>query len=466
MAKISATSLREGRKAFAENRLFPHIKRKDKEMAKLNIPTKTTHVTHEGAPAKRIDAEQQLRRSLMACLLWEKTFYEEGEDIANRITSAIPLVKPETVYNMAIEAREKMNLRHAPLLVAREMSRLPDHKVFVSSLLERIIQRADELTEFLAIYWKDGRQPLSAQVKKGLAKAFTKFNAYQLAKYNRGGQVKLRDVLFLCHAKAKDEDQQIIWNKLVDGTLEPPDTWEVALSAGKDKKETWERLLSENKLGGLALLRNLRNMKEVGVNEKILFEAFDKMETNRILPYRFIAAAKYAPQWEWKIEQAMLRSLKDYPKIEGKTILLIDVSGSMVWNMSNNSDMNRIDAACGLAILAREICEDIEIFTFSEENIQIPARHGFALRDAIVGSQPHRGTYLGAAVKHIFTIPHDRLIVFTDEQSHDTVPNPKEKGYMINVASYKNGVGYGKWLHIDGFSEAIIRYIQTLESVS
>jgi hypothetical protein len=59
----------------------------------------------------------------------------------------------------------------------------------------------------------------------------------------------------------------------------------------------------------------------------------------------------------------------------------------------------------------------------------------------------------------------DRLIVITDEQSHDRVPVPKHgRGYVVNVASYRNGVGYGAWTHIDGWSEAIIEYIRSVEA--
>ena len=58
---------------------------------------------------------------------------------------------------------------------------------------------------------------------------------------------------------------------------------------------------------------------------------------------------------------------------------------------------------------------------------------------------------------------YDRLIVITDEQAHDSVPAPNGKGYVINVASYRNGVGYGAWTHIDGWSEAIIEYIRSHE---
>ena len=60
---------------------------------------------------------------------------------------------------------------------------------------------------------------------------------------------------------------------------------------------------------------------------------------------------------------------------------------------------------------------------------------------------------------------HDRLIVITDEQSHDAVPQPVAKAaYMINVASNRNGVGYGRWTHIDGFSESVLRFIHEVES--
>ena len=120
--------------------------------------------------------------------------------------------------------------------------------------------------------------PLSGQVKKGLAAAFPKFDEYQLAKYDRGGPIKLRDVLFLCHAKPRDGAQAAMWKKLIAGTMITPDTWEVALSAGTDKREAWERLLREQKLGALALLRNLRNMHEAGVSDKLVASALGDMK--------------------------------------------------------------------------------------------------------------------------------------------------------------------------------------------
>jgi len=435
-------------------------------MVRTNTATRTRVpiYTHEGGPARRISPELELRRSVMACLLWENTFYESGKDIAQRIADLVPKVKPEKVAEIAIEAREQMKLRHVPLLIVREMAKHNTHKHLVKETLARIMQRADEPAEFLKIYWKDGRQPLSAQVKKGLAEAFPKFDEYELAKYNRDAEVKLRDVLFLTHPKPTSKEQVDTWKQLVDGTLAAPDTWEVNLSAGKDKKDTFERLIKDGKLGAMALLRNLRNMHQSGVDEVLVKDALDHMKVDRVLPFRFITAASHAPQWETELEKAMFKAVASQGKLDGKTTVLVDVSGSMGSRLSGKSELTAMDAACGLAILAREMSDDAEIWTFSNNAKRVAARHGFALRDAIINSQPHGGTSLGGAVNAVNNTNYDRLLVITDEQSSDRVGKPNGRGYMINVASYQRGVGYGNWTHIDGWSEAVLNYIRAYET--
>jgi len=450
-------------------------------MARLNtLNLNAAPRTHEGTPARHISPEMRLRRSVLACLLWESQFYEDGVEIAGRIAELVPKVAADQVAPLAIEAREQMKLRHAPLLLVREMARHKTHRAPVSETLARVIQRADELAEFVAIYWKDGRVPLSGQVKKGLAGAFPKFDEYQLAKYDRSGPIKLRDVLFLCHAKPRDEAQAAVWKNLISETLTTPDTWEVALSSGADKHQAWERLLREQKLGALALLRNLRNMREAGVSDKLVVRALGEMKTDRVLPFRFIAAARYAPKCEAELEQAMFRSLKNQTPLPGTTALVVDTSPSM-WmaRLSRNSDMDRFEAAAGLAILLRESAERVNVYAFNEKAYEVPPRRGFALRDALAATKNNwsRG---GLAVAAANRDGYDRIIVITDGQWHfsDTTtvqgygegdpqtvaPAPLTKqAYMINVASYKNGVGYGKWMNIDGWSDSVIEYIRALE---
>jgi len=424
--------------------------------------------THEGAVAARLNKSQKLRRLVMASMLWEDQFYIDGVSHAEYVRQALLEAAPEEVAQIAIEAREQMKLRHIPLFLVRELARHPNKEArrLVSETLERVIQRPDELAEFLSIYWKDGKQPLSSQVKKGLAAAFNKFNEYELAKWQKSdAAIKLRDVLFLTHPKPQSNEGVVLFKKIVDQTLVTPDTWEVALSSGSDKKETWVRLLSENKLGALALLRNLRNMQGVGVPDALIREGLSKMKVERVLPFRFISAAKYAPSLEPQLEDAMYKCLADQPKLKGKTILCVDTSGSMTSPVSGKSEITRQEAATALAILLREICEDCQVIAFGSTAGFVRPRRGFALKDEIGNGKFGHGTDTRAAVMLAASKGYDRIMVLTDEQSATSVGNPLigTKGYMLNVAAYQNGVGGGGWNRIDGWSEAVVDYIREVE---
>jgi 60 kDa SS-A/Ro ribonucleoprotein len=432
------------------------------DMATLNRLQK--FFTHEGAPAARIDALAQLERSVMSCLLWESEFYEDGQTIGQRIAGLVKQVPAADVARVAIQAKEDMRLRHVPLLLARELMRTKEGRAQAKGLFPRVILRPDDITEFLAIYWKGNKdEPLAKQVKKGLGDSFRKFDEYQLAKYN-GGQkaVKLRDALRITRPKPASLHQAELWRKLVEGELATPDTWEVELSRGGDKKAAWSRLLAEDKLGGLAMLRNIRNMKQAGVDADEIRHGIRKLKAGRLLPINFIAAARHNPQFEPELEAKFFECFAGREKPGGKTIILVDVSGSMDAALSAKSEMRRMDVACSLAMIGREMFEDLRVFTFSNSLVEVPGRRGFALRDAITGSQPHGGTELGKAVGSLPA--RDRLIVITDEQSHD--PVPQLKGYLINVASNKNGVGYGQWVHVDGWSDKVLDYIVKYEATA
>ncbi len=114
---------------------------------------------------------------------------------------------------------------------------------------------------------------------------------------------------------------------------------------------------------------------------------------------------------------------------------------------------------------ARCAGESDYVYTFSNDQAGGAPAGGFALRDALETSQPHSGTFLGRALEQIRET-YDRIIVITDEQAHDRVPGPRGRGYVINVASNKNGVGYGAWMHIDGWSEAVVEYVRVAEQIA
>ncbi len=221
-------------------------------------------------------------------------------------------------------------------------------------------------------------------------------------------------------------------------------------------------MLRQGKLGGLAVLRNPRNMQQAGVDEALIRARLDQ-GIARALPFRFVTAAGYAPNLEDALEVAMLKGTEDLPQLPGKTGLLVDVSGSMDESIARKSQTTRIDAAAGLAILLREKAERVVLATFSNQVAVIPPRRNFALRDAIKTSQPHQGTYLRRALQLLRddgqATGWSGLDRVTDERSHDGIlPAFTKLAYVVNVAPYKG------WAHIDGWSERVIDYVREAEA--
>ena len=428
--------------------------------------------THEGAVAPSITAYAALRRSVLACLLWEDEFYEDGESIAERIISLARQVEPEKVASIAVEARHGQHLRHAPLLLASVLARYHGaHRTVVENTIASVIDRADEITELLAIHASvngvgpgEIKKTIPAAMKRGIARAFRKFDEYQLAKYDRDTAIKLRDAMRLCHPKPEGDAQAALWKRVLDRTLATPDTWETQLSGGADKREIFERLIRDGKLGYLALLRNLRGMMTAGCDPTLVREAIRQRKgAQRVLPFRYVAAARACPQLEPAIDSAFMAALADLPILPGRTIVLVDVSGSMQAKLSAKSDMTRLDAAAALTAM---LTGDRRVFSFSARTVEVAPRNGMAGIDAIISSQGHGGTALGPAIQHVNGLEADRLIVITDEQATaEPIPAPLfGNAYMINVASNQNGVGYRNgWIHIDGWSENVLRFVHANE---
>jgi hypothetical protein len=419
---------------------------------------------------------EALRRAVMTCLLWEDQFYIDGQGIADVVKGLIGKVSPEEAREVLKQAKWENKLRHMPLYLLTLMVKqgwLKKEDVF------NVITRPDDMTELLSLYWKDGKIPLDHQLQKGLALAFGKFDEYQLAKYSRDKAVKLRDVLRLAHPKPKNDAQSDLWKRLIKDKLKTPDTWEVVISAcGNDntkKAAEFTRLITEkevdektgkewNKLGDLAFLRNLRKMMEVGVSEDTIRKSFEERRWGWIIPYQFITAAAHNPMLEDVLEQAMFKCLGEQEPITQRTALLVDVSGSMDGLLSQKSEVNRRDVAISLAVLLREVCRDVKLYTFNEYLHEIPARRGFALRDYILKNFGG-GTSMWNAVRSAANVRrNDVMVIITDEQTMDSGRYADANANLlviINVASYEHGVGYEKGIvHISGWSDSIISWLR------
>lgn len=440
-----------------------------------------------GARAASQDAEALLRRAVMGCLLFENLAYESGADNAENIAALIPQVAPEKVAQIAVEARQAQKLRHVPLFIAREMARHKEHNQYLDKVLPKIITRADQLTDFVSLYFKPKKQPLTNKVKTGLANSFYNFEEYHFSKYDRDGAVRLRDVMFLAHPKPRNPQEEELYKKIANRELQTIDSWEVLLSAGKDKKETFTKLIQEKKIGGLAFLRNLRNMVDAKVDYKVVRQGFDQLKLGMLLPLNFYSAAKHAPSFSKEVEDAMFKAYKNIQKLPGHTVFVVDVSGSMGQRISGKSEYSRMEVAAALSMLAAEIGERVTIYATAGSDgrgihqTEKMANHfrGFALVEEILKRQRTLGgggIFTRQCLEFIKAdlgseVP-DRIIVFSDSQDCDfrnKTPKPfGKKNYIVDVSAHKHGINYkGLWTaEVSGWSENFLNYIGALEGVN
>lgn len=442
--------------------------------------------------AARQEPLAHLRRAVLACLLWEDLFYIDGKSSTDEIRELVAQCDPSDVLELAVEARVEQKLRHIPLFLIVLVVR-SGHTKGVAEAIEKVCTRVDMVTDLIALYGKENGKikPLPKCIQKGVSAALNKFDAYQFGKYNRKNELKLRDVLKLCHPTGKDEAQKELFKAIIEDNVPTPDTWEVAYSAAKDvneKKEVWKRLMSTSRLPALAFLRNLSNMTKTSLPATVIRNYFKTVNSNMLLPLNFYAAYKASPEFARDIEEMMMRTYDAIHKLEGETLLVIDASGSMSASVSGKSGFSRFEVAKVLAMFALEQCQSCRIVVtagsdsarkHSSAEIKYPKR-GFDLMAQIEKMKRELG---GGG---IFTRQclewcnqndikgFDRVIVFSDSQDCDIVnkiPNPSlvaKRGYIVDVSAHKNGVNYkGVWsAEVSGWSERFISFIASHEGVS
>lgn len=460
-------------------------------MSKLNPKVAHSYTNDDNLlPGGMIAAKQSyiasLRRITLANLLWENNAYISGKKTSDLIEELIPKCSPEDVANLAIECREKQKLRHTPIFMIVEMCKLQEHRKLVAEVIYRVCTRPDMITDLVALYWKDGKKPLPNQMKKGLAMAFSRFNEYSFAKYDRDNGVKLRDVLFLVHPKPVKEKEEL-YRKIANRKLDTPDTWEVGLSKLGNNPDTWTRLIREGKLGGLAMLRNIQNMQKAKVDKSVIDEGLKTLKSSMLLPLDFLKSARMNPAFSREIEEVMFGCYANLPKLPGKTLFIVDVSGSMGSLTSGLSAFSRLDQACAMAMLAVNQCESYELVTTagcdtarksSEYHIKYPKK-GFDLAKQIETTKDtvgHGGIFTRQCLEWCeknVGVDFDRIIVFSDSQDCDREKDTKfpkpfgKNNYIVDISANKNGVNYeGIWTaEISGWSEHFLTFIAALEGL-
>ncbi|SEJ80086.1 TROVE domain-containing protein [Dyadobacter sp. SG02] len=373
---------------------------------------------YEGAKAYLLDPAMELYTAVVTWSL-NDSFYEKNDQRLIRVRALVEKVEPEFVAKLAVYARHFMYMRSVPLVLLTELARVHKGDDLVAKATEKVIARADEITELLACYQllneRKGMKKLNAlskQLQKGLAAAFNKFDAYQFGKYNRDSSaVKLRDALFLVHPKAKDAAQQAVFDKIATNQLETPYTWETELSAlgqqlftdetqrAEAFRAKWEELIDSGRLGYMALLRNLRNLLEMNVSAAHIGKVCEVLSSQKEVlkakqfPFRYLSAYRELLKMKLPkgkvshkimklfgsepdgrerlinaLEAAIVQSaagISGFGK-ETRVLLACDVSGSMQTPVSAKSSVMLYDVGLVLAMLLQNRCANVEVGMFGD----------------------------------------------------------------------------------------------------
>ena len=432
---------------------------------------------YEGAKAYAMTPELELYSAVVTASLSD-SFYEKQDERVNRIARLIGKVSPEFVARLAVYTRTEMHLRSIPLLLLVELAKIHNGDDLVARAVEKTVLRADEIMELLMCYqWRnpsnDERKKLarlSRQLQNGLQRAFNRFDEYQFAKYDRDNlEVKLRDALFLVHPKAKDEQQQTIFDKIVNRQLEIPYTWETELSAlGQQKFESdearvmafamkWQELIESGKLGYMALMRNLRNILQCDVSANAVQRVCNRLSDagqvakSKQLPFRYLSAYREIEKVHSTHTAMMMNALEAAVKwsarnIEGfddntRVLLASDVSGSMWSPISQRSTVRNFDIGLLLSMLLRNRCkqvvsgifgDDWKVVNMPTDNILMATRQLEKLGNS-VGFSTNGYKVIDWLIEQKMVM--DKVMMFTDMQMWDSTG--RHKGFENSWKVYK-----------------------------
>lgn len=492
--------------------------------------------THQGGRGQERDARSELFLLAIANFVSQNTFYETGEARDDRfavLVRELAVADPSWTAALLGWLRGEGNLRTASLMGAAEYvkARLdagatdgPANREVIASVL----RRPDEPGELLA-YWisRYGRN-VPKPVKRGIADAVRRlYGEKSLLKYDTAAKgYRFGDILNLVHAapdpakpwqgdlfqyaldRRHHPDTAVVpkslpvvvahrdlmalppakRRKVVTGAhgarrlAEAGMTWEALAGwlQGPMDKAAWEAVIPS--MGAMALVRNLRNFDEAGVSDEVAAQVAARISDpaevarSRQFPFRYLAAYQHAPslRWSYPLEQALGHSLANVPALPGRTLVLVDRSGSMFYSrLSERSELNRADAAAifGTALALR--AADADLVEFGTSSNRVKFTKGESVLKVLERFGDLGGTNTSEAVRAHYR-KHDRVLIVTDEQaSYSHYGDPTEQVpahvpvYTWNLAGYRAGHGpSGKaYRHtFGGLSDAAFRMVPLLES--
>lgn len=433
-----------------------------------------------GGKAFSMKPKQELIHAVLSTFLTDK-FYESGNDRIARIKRLIAKVPAEFAAKLAVVARKEFHLRSVSHLLLGELSKIHHGDSLVMKALTKAIERPDDMTEIAG--YLEGK--LSKQVKRGFRRAILKFSPYTLAKYRmENKEVKLVDIFNLVHPKPEfaSEEQKVAWKALMEGKLVSTDTWEARLSSGEEKAKVWRDLVLEDKIGYMALLRNLRNIEQQATPEtqmqaaKMIADA-ERVKKSKQLPFRFYNAYDNVSTKQMRdaIAKAMEHAVDNVPDLDGLSLIAVDASSSM------NGDPIKKASILAAALIKRSECDVVlyntELYEAQFNSIDSVMTNAREIQRLANGGGTETSLvfqYAKAQKKN-----YKRIIILSDNESwsegyysnrgvqkyYDEYRKQNDcYVYAVDIEGYgTSDVKGGKVEHIVGFSERIFDFMLAME---
>jgi hypothetical protein len=495
----------------------------------LTAPVRTVALrtgTHEGGHAYRRDAESELFVLAASNMVGEDTFYERGPVRDDRFVALIHDVtasNPALVAGLAPYLRDKLRMRSASVVMAAEyvVAGGPQGRAVVNGVL----QRPDEPAEMIGYWITTHGRHLPMAVKRGVADAARRmYNERAVLRYDGlSRQVRMADVLELAHPQPRDDRQSALFRWLLDrrhhdDAVADPAVLPVLAAAAElesvpvDHRRTvlrargpvalaeagfsWERMSGWlpggmdaeawtnviPSMGVMALVRNLRNFDEAGIPEDAVDAVIAKITDveevakARLFPYQVWSAYKHAPSDNWT--RALGRTLDltvgNIPRLDS-TLVVIDTSSSMQAPVSGRSKLARVEVAAVMAMATVRRARDVDVVVFGARNARVKGLGGASVLAGVakvvglVGSVGHSTFGHTAIAKHFDPGRHQRVVIFTDDQQHDSgrvrldhVPLI----YTFNLAGYRPSAlpaGERGRYTLGGFTDATFTVMKVLE---
>lgn len=454
--------------------------------------------THEGAHGFARDVKSELFLLGVSNFVGEATFYETAEKRDERFAALVrdvAISDVEWLVNFIRWLRSDSNLRSAPIMAAAEAvkARLDAGKAGKNrALITAALQRADEPGEFLAYWISHWGDKLPMPVKRGVADAIRKlYNEYAFIKYEPDNGLRFSNVIQLVHPTPLDSRQNSLFKYILDtrysgepemilglpildrnrnlrnlptgqrrgALLENPDlflgsgfTWEQVSGwiQGEMTGEVWDAIIPS--MGYMALLRNLRNFEQAGISPESVRYVQDyltdpeKVARSRQFPFRFVSARSnvYGYTYLNSLETALDLSLSNVPRLTGRSLILVDRSGSMFGRNSGNSNMDAATMAAVFGTALAKRADSADLIQYGNGWSQVVFGKSIPILETVNQFSNLGGTQTALAVQATYR-NHNRVILLTDEQAwyYGKTPGqvlpPTIPLYTWNFVGYQHG---------------------------